>query len=395
MTLSDRSYVSKLVFYAFLVRILLLLGLWSTDAISRFRLSPDAERYHYFGLIIMREMKFGNFNWSGWIDDAWFQFTGLVYYLLGPNPLPIQLVNILLSSTTVLIVFHLALVVSKHSHVARISALVTAFFPSFIIWSCLALKDTLAIFAMSLLVLSTLKIRSQFHVGWLLGMFVSLLIFLGIRDYMFFVCVLIIAISMIFFTPHKLPRTGSWLALAALCFVPWMLGYGAFGYSFIQTSFYFDLDYINHVRVAMGDHGSGALFEHSDVATWGEGSLGSDILAFLKGVLFFFVSLNPADVGSVRQLMALPEVLLVMLLLPFLARGLYWIWLDRNNSFPVLVFSLVVMLMLVSATTNIGAMFRWRMQVMPLFVIAMAIGVFWLRRGFFYRVACKLTGAQP
>ena len=79
-------------------------------------------------------------------------------------------------------------------------------------------------------------------------------------------------------------------------------------------------------------------------------------------------------------------------LLPHLGRGIHWLWLDRENSFPLLVFTFGIMVMLISATTNLGALFRWRMQIMPLFVIAMAIGVFYLRRGPLYRLACRLTG---
>ena len=87
------------------------------------------------------------------------------------------------------------------------------------------------------------------------------------------------------------------------------------------------------------------------------------------------------------------RVLLSLILLPRLVRGFYWLWLDRRNSFPILVFTFGIMIMLISATTNLGAMFRWRMQVLPLFIIAMTIGVFWLRRGVLYRIACRLAGS--
>jgi hypothetical protein len=389
---ADRRYLWNVVALGLFLRGLLLFIFWATDAIFTLRLSPDSERYHRVGLVIMQEMNLGNFNWPAWIDDGWFQFTGFVYFLFGAHPFIMQLINVMVSCATVVVVFYLALEVSRSGPVARISAFLVAVFPSFIYWSCLMLKDPTAIFSLSLLVLSTLKIRSQYSSLWMAAMLLGLLLLLGIRDYMFFVCIGLIGVSMIFFTPYSVPRSGSWIGLAALCFVPMAMGYGVFGYSFISSSIYFDLDYINHIRVAMGDHGSGAIFEHSAVATWGSGGLFADVLAFFKGVLFFFVTLNPTNIGSVRQLMALPEVLLLLLLLPHLARGLYWLWLDRQNSFPVLVFAFGVMVMLVSATTNIGALFRWRMQVMPLFIIAIAIGLFWARRGVFYRLACQLTG---
>lgn len=391
----DRRYLYNVVFLAFFLRILLATLFWATDAMHSLNLSPDSERYHRVGMMIMQEMHLGRFNWPAWIDNGWFQFTGLVYFLFGPHPGLIQAINITFSSLTPVIIFSLALEVSRSSQVARISALLVAIFPSFVYWSCLMLKDPTAIFMMSLLVLSTIKLRNHFSLGWLVALLLALLVYLGIRDYMFFLSIGMVTISMIFFTPYAVPRGGSWLGLAALCLVPLVMGFGVFGFSYITNSIYFDVDYINHIRVAMGDHGSGALYEHSNVATWGSGNILSDILAFLKGLVFFFITINPVEIGSVRQWMALPEVLLVFLLIPHLVRGLYWIWLDRRNSFPLLVFAFGVMLMLISATTNLGALFRWRMQVMPLFVIAMAVGVFWLRQGWFYNIACRLTGTWP
>ena len=391
-TPADRRYLQRLIWAALLLRLGGLAALWASDAIQLLRLSPDSERYHRVGLIIMREMEAGYFNWSNWIDNGWFQFTGLVYYWFGPHPALIQLFNVSLSCLTIVVVFKLALTVSKSSRVARLSALMVALFPSFIYWSCLMLKDPLAILMMSLLVLGCIRLRQQFSPLWLGLVVMALTLFLGIREYMFFVGIGFIAVSFIFFTPYRVPRAGSWIGLAALALVPFFYGFGLFGLDYFADSVYTDIDYINHVRVSMGDHGSGAIFAPGAIATWGGSDLLTDIFGFLKGVVFFFITLNPADVGSVRQLMALPEAIVGILLLPYLVRGLQWLWLDRRNAFPILVFGFGVMLLLVSATTNIGALFRWRMQVMPLLIIAMVIGIFWLRRGFAYRLACQLTG---
>ena len=388
----DKLYLQRLFMLAFSTRAILLTLLVVTNATQEMHLSPDSERYHSVGVLIMREMERGFFNWPNWIDNGWFQFTGFVYFLLGPHQLAVQVLNITLGSLTVVVVFYLALEASRSSQVARISALLVALTPSFIFWSCMAIKDPVAILAMSLLVLCTIKLRQKFHMKWTLLMLLALLVFLGIREYMFFMSIGFIAMSMFLFTPYSLPRSGSWIGLATLAGAPMLFGFGVFGFEYFSNSMYFDIDYINIVRVDMGDHGAGALYGPDNVATWGESGLFEDFLAFLKGVMFFFVTLNFAEIGSVRQLMALPEVLLMVLLLPYLARGIHWLWLDRNNSFPILVFCFGVMLMLVSATTNIGALFRWRMQVMPLFVIAMCIGVFYIRRGWLYKVANKLAG---
>ena len=389
---ADLLYLQRLLCVALLVRLGAVGLMWATDAIRLLRLSPDSERYHRFGLVIMQEMEAGYFNGPNWIDNGWFQFTGLVYYLFGPHPILIQLLNVGFSCLTIVVVFKLALTVSKSSRVARLSALMVALFPSFIYWSCLMLKDPLAILMMSMLVLGTIRLREHFTPLWLALVILALTVFLGIREYMFFVGIGFIAISFIFFTPYRVPRAGSWIGLATLAVVPMLYGFGWFGVDYFSNSIYTDIDYINHIRVSMGDHGSGALFQPGAVATWGGADLFADIYGFLKGIMFFFITLNPTDIGSVRQLMALPEAIVGILLLPYLVRGLQWLWLDRRSAFPLLVFGFGVMLMLVSATTNMGALFRWRMQVMPLLIIAIVIGIFWLRRGLAYRIACQLTG---
>lgn len=389
---ADKRYLINLVVLAFSLRAILSLLMWVSDAIRILNLSPDSGYYHRSGILIAREMQRGFFNWPNWIDNGWFQFTGFVYFLLGPHPGLIQTLNIVLGSATVIVVFYLAMEISRSSQVARISALLVAIFPSFIFWSCLMIKDPVAIFMMCLLVFATLRLRRQFSFNWLLLMLLALIVFLGIREYMFFVAICLVTFSMFVFTPYQVPRFGSWLGIIALAIAPWLMGFGPFGLEYFISSMYLDLDYINTVRIDMGDHGAGAIFEHENVATWGSGGWLNDIFVFLKGLVFFFVTLDLTNIGSVRQIMALPEVLLTVLLLPYLARGLHWLWLDRRNSFPLLVFAFGIMIMLISATTNLGALFRWRMQVMPLFVIAMTIGVFYLRRGALYKIACKLTG---
>ncbi len=392
--LADRQYLRSVMLLGFLLRITLVAIFVATDAIYRLRLSPDSERYHRVGLEIMEQMHRGNFNWINWVDNGWFQFTGFVYYLFGPYSLLMQLWNIALSTATIAVVYELAKEVTRSSAVARSSALLVALMPSFVYWSCLMLKDTTAIFAVSVLVLATVNLRYRFSFTWLATAVSCLMILLCLREYMFFVCTVLMAGSLCLYLPGRLSWWSAGLTLILLGWFPALFGYGWFGLDAFRSSHYFDLDYINHVRVAMGDHGSGAIFEHDSVATWGQGSVLDQAWALTKTVLLFFVSVNPLDVGSLRQWMALPEALLVLALIPALIRGLQILWADRQNALPLLVFAFGITLILVLATTNIGALFRWRMQVMPLFVIALSLGVFASRHSFFRPLFSRLAGVQ-
>ena len=89
--------------------------------------------------------------------------------------------------------------------------------------------------------------------------------------------------------------------------------------------------------------------------------------------------------------MALPEILVILCLLPSLVRGLRCSWQHaRQASLPLAVFAFGLLAVYGSAATNMGAMFRWRMQALPLLLTFMVYGVFVHGRGPIYRALQRL-----
>lgn len=391
LTAAARRFLWRLFVAGFLVRFVGVLLISLTDAIRSLNLSPDSLRYHEEALAIAEEMRGGFFNAPNWIDNGWFQFTGLVYYLFGPNPIYIQLINILLGALTPLVVFRLVLEVYGMEKVARATAILVAFLPSFIYWSCLMLKDPLSIFSLSLLVLAVVRLRRDFNVGALAAMAFSLLVLLGVREYLFFVSVFLIVIS---YVPVEGRRTAPLLAtmtgiVVLIGAATYSAGFGVLGSDYIRQSHYFDLEYINQSRINIS-HGTGAFFDEPEAAVWGE-SADSTFRALAAAVYFFFVSIDLTQIGSLRQLMALPEVLVFLLLLPSLMRGLSQSWQQaRQASLPLAVFAFGLLAVYGSAATNMGAMFRWRMQALPLLLAFMVYGAFVHGRGPVFRALKRL-----
>ena len=123
---------------------------------------------------------------------------------------------------------------------------------------------------------------------------------------------------------------------------------------------------------------------------WGE-SIGSTLRAAFAAVYFFFVSIDLSQIGSVRQMVALPEVLAILFLLPNLVRGLVHAWHHaRQASLPMAVFAFGLLVVYGSAATNMGSMFRWRMQALPLLLTFMVYGAFVHGRGPVYRMLDRL-----
>ncbi|MCI5147706.1 MAG: phospholipid carrier-dependent glycosyltransferase, partial [Candidatus Electrothrix sp. AR3] len=156
---SQAHFLNRIVLWGFFLRLSIVILFNITDAIRVLHLSPDSLRYHRVGRAIAQKMEQGMFNWPNWIDNGWFQFTGFVYYLFGSYPQIIQLINITLGALTPVIVYYMLRKVYADERVARWTAVFTSFFPSFIYWSCLMLKDPLSIFSMSLLLLAVVSIR--------------------------------------------------------------------------------------------------------------------------------------------------------------------------------------------------------------------------------------------
>lgn len=389
----DRTFVVRILLAAWLIRFAIVVLFNVSGAIRKLGLSSDSFYYYFRGIEISKYLSAGGSIASlDWVDDAWFSFTGLIYYLLGPIPVWIQLINISLSTAAVWFSYRFAYKAFGDRNTARVTMVAVAFFPSFIYWSTMMLKDPAALCAMTMIVAALVHLRQRVSLGWLLALTVGLLIYLGVRQYMFLVCLLMVPVAIVPFGQRKPGTTliSVGMALLLINAITLSMGYGFLGLNEIGASHYFDLEYINSTRIAIGDHGRGAMFESPDEALWGSDWV-TNITNALTALFYFFVSLDLTNLRSHRQLMALPEVILFLAILPMLFRGIWLTWKRyRQTAWPILLMALVVLVVYGSATTNLGALFRWRMQSLPMFMAMAAIGVCYYRHGWAWQLCRKL-----
>jgi hypothetical protein len=389
----DRAFLVRLLIVAWLVRLAVVILFNLTGAVGKLGLSSDSFYYHRTGIDIAGWLEMGMpIAALDWIDSGWFQFTGLVYYLLSPNPVWMQLINITFSTLAVYFSFKFALRAFGSSNVARLTAVMVAVFPSFVYWSTMMLKDPAALLAITMIACSLVYLRQQFQLRWLVALAVGLLIYLGVRQYMFLVCLLLVPVAIIPFAQRK-PGTAFMSALVSLLLINAItipLGYGFLGLDEVFQSHYFDLEYINQTRINIGDHGRGAIFENPETALWGSDPL-TNLSNAAIAVFYFFVSLDLSNLRSHRQLMALPEVILFISILPSLVKGTWQTWKTyRRTAWPLLVLALAVLAVYSSATTNLGALFRWRMQSLPMFMAMTALGIVLYQKSWLWRFARRM-----
>lgn len=391
--LDDSQFLTRLLLIAWLLRLAVVILFNLTGAVSELGLSSDSFLYHRTGIWIARSLAGGaSIADLHWVDDGWFQFTGLVYYVLSPNPVWIQLINITLSTMAVWFTYTLTLRGFGHRNGARLAAVMVAVFPSFVYWSTMMLKDPAALLAMTMITCSLVCLRQRFEFKWLWALAAGLLIYLGIRQYMFLVCLLMIPVALI---PFAQRRMGSMIfstifAIVIASLITYSMGYGFLGLEEIGNSHYFDLEYINSTRINIGDHGSGAIYANPEDALWGSDWVRNIQNAF-TAIFYFFVSIDLTDIRSLRQIMALPEVLVFISILPALFKGMWLTWKRcRRTAWPILLMASVILVVYSSATTNLGALFRWRMQSMPMFMAMASMGVVVYHQSWLYRFANKM-----
>ena len=109
-----------------------------------------------------------------------------IYALVGRNMLAVQFVNTVLGALTILPVYLCAQQIFENRRVARVAAVLIAFFPSMILWSSQGLKDAPIIFLLALAILATLRLSRKLSVGYFLLLVGSMLGLLSLRFYIFY-----------------------------------------------------------------------------------------------------------------------------------------------------------------------------------------------------------------
>src|SRR5712691_9900873 len=190
----DRRFLFRLFVSALLIR--MLLG----TLIYAFRLQEffggDALTYDFFGNALAKVWE-GNKSFQGAIDvffaggasSGWgmLYMVAVIYKVIGRNMLAVQYVNSILGAATAPIGYLIAMEIFPNKRVARACALLSAFFPSLVLWSSQGLKDGSIVFLLTVSMLATLKLGNRFSTGYLITLALALCGLLTLRFYVFYI----------------------------------------------------------------------------------------------------------------------------------------------------------------------------------------------------------------
>ena len=303
---------------------------------------------------------------SGW---GMYYLVGAIYAITSRNILAAQSFCAVIGAVTVPMVYDCARNIFKNRRVGKISALLVALYPAFIIWTGQLLKDGVIIFLLVLAMTMVLRLQNKFKYLDVLILTLSLLSIITLRFYIFYMAALAIVGAFIIGTsntPQAMARRISALVIIGIG----LTYFGAMRNSGSELAEYTDLERIQRSRKDLATSAESGYGEEEDVSTT-QGA----ISALPLGLAYLLLAPFPWQMTNLRQAITLPEVLLWWASIPFLLSGLWYTVRNRlRSSIPILVFSLMLTLAYAIFLGNVGTAYRQRTQIQVFLFMFIAAG---------------------
>src|SRR3954454_23953922 len=186
----DRTFLVRLFITALLLRICIgsLIYLFQWQGFF----GGDALTYDFFCNALLKVWN-GNADYQRQVDlftgggsaSGWgmIYYVGAIYRITGQDMLATQFVNCILGALTAPIAYFTALEIFPQKRAARVCGLLTAYFPSLVLWSSQGLKDGPIVFLLALSMFATLKLGNKLSIKYLACLGCSLYFLLTLRFY--------------------------------------------------------------------------------------------------------------------------------------------------------------------------------------------------------------------
>ena len=293
-----------------------------------------------------------------------------VYEIIGRNMLAIQFLNAVLGAATAPIIFLCAKEVFNNKRVARIAGIAVAFYPSLVLWSSQGLKDAAIVFSLSLSILAALKLGQKFSLAYLTTLIFALFCVLAFRFYVFYMIVAAVtgalAIGMRSVTAQSFARQFIVVILLGLAFTY----LGITRYANVQFEQFGSLQRIQRSRLDAASSAESGFGRDVDVST-----TSGALISIPVGALYLLFAPFPWQLGSLRQMLTLPEMIIWWASFPLLVLGIWFsIRYRLRQMSPILIFTSMLTLAYSVFQGNVGTAYRQRAQLLVFYFIFVAVG---------------------
>ncbi len=350
-------------------------------------ISGDAADLHYQASVAALDYGYGLTDWGNLIDDAWPVVTGLVYYYIYPSLLTVVVLNGLAAGLALVLLFRIVMMATSNRLVAMAVCYTVALFPSAVFFQCLPIKESVAMLAIMSTTWGLLRVRlngDQRGVKW---MVLGVVLITGLRVYLAPILVYCAALTLLIRGRRGLAQALAQLTIWSVLLVVVLqvsLDLAGWEWRQIRAFEYLDVNRLNTVRGSLS-RGDGSLFSQQQMGSRSHAfgnSLANDVFLLATGVYYFLVGIDFFDLRSNRQMAAVPEALVIICCLPYVFVGVKALWrYHRAAALPILIITFALVTVYGAGTTNMGAMYRWRLQAMPFLAMTIYLGAAHWRRG--------------
>ena len=371
----DGPFLLRLFVAALLVRMIVGTAIFVFRGQDFF--GGEAITYDYYGYAQLQ----------GWAGDKYFQaianrFTlggpgwgmvylvGAIYGIVGRNMLAVQLVNSVLGAATAVIISLCAHQVFKNLRVSRLAGIAVAFYPSLVLWSSQGLKDGPIVFCLALSILATRELGEKLTFRYIVVLVCALMSLLSLRFYVFYMICAAIAGAFII-GMQTVTATSFARQLSAVLLIGLGLTYfGVTRSASVQFQEYGSLERVQVSRLDLARSADSGFGRDVDVSTT-SGALST----IPMGMVYLLFAPFPWQVGSLRQSITLPEMIIWWASFPMLILGLWFAIKYRLRMIsPILIFTVMLTLAYSVFQGNVGTAYRQRAQLLVFYFIFVAVG---------------------
>lgn len=372
----DNYFLIDIFFIALIFRVLLATVTHIFELHEFF--GADAIGYDFNGRRLM-EIWLGEYTTNDWLSQramstsgpGWGMnyLTAIIYMIVGHNFLAAQFFCTVIGAATAPLVYVCSHEIFENHRVGKISGLMVAFCPGFIIWSSQLLKDGLIIFLLVLTMTMVLRLQKKFNYVAVGILILSLFGILSLRFYIFYMAAIAVAGSFIVGSQGSVKAITR--GFVALIIVGTALAYlGVLQTAETQFEKFGSLERVQLSRQDLARSAESGFGENLDVSTT------SGALATLPiGFAYLMFAPFPWQVSNFRQAITLPEMIVWWGSIPLLLSGLWYTIKNRlRSSIAILIFSLLLTIAYSIFQGNVGTAYRQRAQIQVFLFIFIAVG---------------------
>ncbi|MBC7933659.1 MAG: glycosyltransferase family 39 protein, partial [Rubrivivax sp.] len=235
----------------------------------------DALTYDYLGATMLQfwrgELGYGHYETLMGVrvhrDWGMPYLVAGIYSLTGQNMLAVQFFNSIVGAATAPVIFLCARHIFQNLRVAKVAALLVAFFPSLVLWSSQGLKDGPIVFLLAVVMLATLELGERMSIKYFCLLGVTLYSLFSFRFYIFYMTVT--AIVGAFFIGMRPQTTRNLIRqFAVVMSIGFVFTYmGVLRTAGTQFEVYGDLENVQRSRADLVRSASSSFGQDVDVST--------------------------------------------------------------------------------------------------------------------------------